>query len=269
MHQLSQLRGYCRVSPVFGFRRWFLLFVSAAISCADPTNSRMSIPEGEFKVELDTTAGQLAPAARAAEEARAIESLVARAPESHRAELRRFLSKRDVTYATATDAETARLLSIIMSMRIADQAAATSAPGGPARNSAPMTRSDSLASDQAVRSAVVVRIALVQHLPKADGNARAVIRRMPGDRGMPLILLDKQSTAGDLERAFRAGIAMHDRYGESPEAPAIMRLRHVPTSKDTASKRAAKGMAYLQKAKIESHPEIGPGQLVYVSLHRH
>jgi hypothetical protein len=247
-------------------------FVAALVlgACGDQ-GPRMSLPPAKFAIQIDSTASELSTSERQAAEASAVEQLVNRTPENHRSELRALLAKPNVAFDAATDAETARLFGIIMSMRTANYKAtlAASVPSGSTTSAPPLSSAQMLARDSAVHSAVVVRVALVKHLASGDRNARAVVRRQPDDAGRPLILLpEKTATAGDLERAFRAAILSYDRYGPSPSAPVMIRLRHEPTARNSASARAIRALAYLQGSKVTNNAGVGAAQMLYVSVHR-
>src|ERR1041385_1370866 len=165
------------------------------------------------QVSLDPNLGLalgLSPAERRLEESRAIDALVQKAPESKRADLRKLLARDDLPFSGAGDAETARLLEVIVAMRAANNGVTSLAAA----------TSGSLAADSAIRNAVVVRVALVPALSPEDQGARAVVRRQPRDGGRPLLLLPEETaTPADFHRGIRAAVATYARYGVGPSRP--------------------------------------------------
>jgi hypothetical protein len=164
------------------------------------------------------------------------------------------------SFTGSTDSEVARLLSVIVSIRIADAA--------PARARAEEDRAaDALDRAQRLR----VTVALVPNLGVPD--ARVTILRRPGDNGWPVVLL-READFTPLDLAFGVSLAARS-VAEVGTAPASESRRHyveamkaeAPGSETLAWATSFAGL--LRRALPSEVPGVGTVQALHTITRRH
>ena len=185
------------------------LVIAAAVVLAACDNAITDMTNREeqkapmFAVRVDPSyAAQMTPDQARADEQQAIEALVARLPADQQSNARRILSIPSTLPMRAADAEAARLLGVIASIRAARSARAAQTVAG--EGGAAVTRRTT--------PGLVVQVALTRVLPVA--RARAVVIRDRDDNGIPLLLLsESDATVEDLTSGLQVAIEQQDRLG--------------------------------------------------------
>ena len=236
--------------------RMLAIFIGTVvlISCTETEPPMANSPDGQamHRVVIDTAIAKLSAVERQKLEHDAIERIVARAGESSRAGIRERLAT-GATISSASDPEVARLLGVIASARnpILSEAGGVAAGAAGSRPKAPPT---------------IVRIALVKKVGPDDQQARVVLRRMPDDGGVPLLMVAESASSGEVEQGLRAAILSVKRNPTGVSVPSLLRFtKAAPQAleKKTRAKRILKDVREVASAR---HDGIGQAKVLLIGV---
>lgn len=163
------------------------------MSCIDDStslsNARSEMSAETFSVNADAAVQTWSAERRKLEETRAIQRILELTPEDERAAVARMLAEPTAVPRAASSKEVAALLSIVVSVRSAEEQARSSTDASAAYGV--------VADDQ-----MLVTIALVDQLK--NGDRAAVIRRTSADEGVPLVILPAVVSQRVIGQAMRA-----------------------------------------------------------------
>lgn len=183
-----------------------------AMSCTEARTGETvmspSVPAGRPAIMISPEPAAVAAMSTAsdleAREEAAIAAILRRVPSDKRAQIEAVLRDPRATPHGSTEPELAVLLRDLATIRAA-------------RHPAPSARAPKAERQR-------VSLALVGSLRRPD--ARAIVLRVPGDDGIPLVVLPSSAAASDLAFAVRGAKAARARFGRSVSARTELVLRN-------------------------------------------
>ncbi len=234
-------------------RRCILITAVAVLAsaCIDagrsmtPDKDNATFRQPHFAVQVDTAVpADYVAGSRRQEEQAAIAALIERTPAVHRQALQLLLDKPNSDWIGSDDAESARLLGIIASIRYADSLALRA------------TR----ATQPDLASAInLVRVTVILVPTLGSTEARATVIRSPNDSGRPLLLLrESDATPADLAAGLRAA-ATYAAHGTAPSREVRVDVRQTTSGQATGARAEAnvRQLAMVRAARVRDIPGFG------------